>query len=57
VLGRLILPPSGLTAIVEYIHPTEAKAAFSGLAYSKVVLTVYIDLLSDGSLSGSINTA
>ncbi|XP_016898595.1 putative RNA-binding protein 19 isoform X2 [Cynoglossus semilaevis] len=34
-LGRVLLPPSGLTAIIEYLEPTEAKRAFTKLAYSK----------------------
>ncbi|XP_029960967.1 putative RNA-binding protein 19 [Salarias fasciatus] len=34
-LGRVLLPPSGLTAIVEFFEPTEAKRAFTKLAYSK----------------------
>ncbi|XP_061117388.1 probable RNA-binding protein 19 [Conger conger] len=35
-LGRVLLPPSGLTAIVEFLEPTEAKRAFTKLAYTKV---------------------
>lgn len=34
-LGRVVLPPSGLTAIIEFLEPTEAKRAFTKLAYSK----------------------
>ncbi|XP_029019699.1 probable RNA-binding protein 19 [Betta splendens] len=34
-LGQVLLPPSGLTAIVEFLEPTEAKRAFMKLAYSK----------------------
>ncbi|TRY69821.1 hypothetical protein DNTS_000594 [Danionella cerebrum] len=34
-LGRVLLPPSGLTAIVEFLEPTEAKRAFMKLAYTK----------------------
>ncbi len=34
-LGRVLLPPRGVTAIVEFLEPTEAKAAFRKLAYSK----------------------
>uniref|UniRef100_A0A3Q3QR76 Probable RNA-binding protein 19 n=1 Tax=Monopterus albus TaxID=43700 RepID=A0A3Q3QR76_MONAL len=34
-LGRVLLPPSGLTAIVEFLEQTEAKRAFTRLAYSK----------------------
>lgn len=38
-LGRVLLPPSGLTAIIEFLEPTEAKQAFTRLAYSKVCKT------------------
>lgn len=34
-LGRVLLPPRGVTAIIEFLEPTEAKAAFRKLAYSK----------------------
>ncbi|XP_015253863.1 PREDICTED: probable RNA-binding protein 19 [Cyprinodon variegatus] len=34
-LGRVLLPPSGLTAIIEFLEPTKAKRAFTRLAYSK----------------------
>ena len=35
-IGRLLLPPRGLTAIVEYTDATEARSAFCALAYTKV---------------------
>lgn len=35
LLGRIVLPPSGVTAIVEFLDSSEAKKAFSKLAYSK----------------------
>ncbi|NXX93788.1 RBM19 protein, partial [Centropus bengalensis] len=34
-LGRVLLPEGGVTAIVEFLEPTEAKQAFTRLAYSK----------------------
>ncbi|XP_068166711.1 probable RNA-binding protein 19 [Antennarius striatus] len=34
-LGRVLLPPSGLTGIIEFLEPTEAKRAYTRLAYSK----------------------
>ncbi|XP_004523919.1 probable RNA-binding protein 19 [Ceratitis capitata] len=34
-IGRLILPPSGVTALIEFCEPSEAKQAFKKLAYSK----------------------
>ena len=35
-VGRVVLPPSGVTAIIEYLEPTEARKGFQNLAYSKV---------------------
>ena len=34
-LGRVVLPPSGVSGIVEYIDPLEAKKGFKELAYSR----------------------
>ncbi|XP_050698872.1 probable RNA-binding protein 19 [Eriocheir sinensis] len=34
-LGRVILPPSGVTGIVEFLDSGEAKKAFRNLAYSR----------------------
>lgn len=34
-VGRVLLPPAGVSAIVEFLEPTEAKQAFTKLAYSK----------------------
>ncbi|XP_078277353.1 putative RNA-binding protein 19 isoform X2 [Rhinoraja longicauda] len=34
-VGRVLLPPAGVSAIVEFFEPTEAKQAFTKLAYSK----------------------
>ncbi|KAM6297827.1 putative RNA-binding protein 19 [Aegotheles albertisi] len=34
-LGRVLLPEGGITAIVEFLEPTEAKQAFIKLAYSR----------------------
>ncbi|GLV42925.1 uncharacterized protein CBL_20481 [Carabus blaptoides fortunei] len=35
LVGRVVLPPSGVTALVEFMEPSEAKKAFMKLAYSK----------------------
>lgn len=35
LLGRIVLPPSGVTAIIEFLDSSEAKKAFSKLAYTK----------------------
>ena len=34
---RFVLPPSGITALVEFFEPSQAKKAFQKLAYSKVI--------------------
>lgn len=34
-LGRVLLPEGGITAIVEFLEPLEARRAFRHLAYSK----------------------
>ncbi|KAM7347621.1 putative RNA-binding protein 19 [Cochliomyia hominivorax] len=34
-IGRIVLPPSGVTAIIEFCDPSEARHAFKKLAYSK----------------------
>ena len=34
-LHRIILPPSGISALVEFLEPSHAKRAFESLAYSK----------------------
>ncbi|SPP86732.1 probable RNA-binding protein 19 [Drosophila guanche] len=34
-IGRLVLPPSGVTALIEFCEPSEARQAFKKLAYSK----------------------
>lgn len=44
-LGRVLLPPSGLTAIVEFLEPTEAKRAFMKLAFTKVSGELLFSLL------------
>uniref|UniRef100_A0A0B6ZN92 RRM domain-containing protein n=1 Tax=Arion vulgaris TaxID=1028688 RepID=A0A0B6ZN92_9EUPU len=34
-VNRVLMPPSGITAIVEFLEPSEAKQAFSKLNFSK----------------------
>lgn len=53
-LGRIILPPSGITAIVEFLEPSEAKAAFKKLAYSKFVnVPLFLEWAPKDSLQDS----
>ena len=35
-VGQVLLPPSGITAIVEFVHADEAKKAYRALAYAMV---------------------
>lgn len=43
-LGRVVLPPAGVTGIVEYLDPGEAKKGFRSLAYSKFhYLPLYLE--------------
>ncbi|KAK3865844.1 hypothetical protein Pcinc_028586 [Petrolisthes cinctipes] len=35
ILGRVLLPPSGVTGLVEFLDAGEAKRAFKNLAYSR----------------------
>ena len=37
-VARLVLPPSGITALVEFFESSQAKKAFQKLAYSKVII-------------------
>ncbi|XP_034105307.1 probable RNA-binding protein 19 [Drosophila albomicans] len=34
-IGRIVLPPSGVTALIEFCEPSEARLAFKRLAYTK----------------------
>ena len=34
-LGRVVLPPNGITGLIEFYEPSEAKNAFKRLAYTK----------------------
>ncbi|XP_050311762.1 probable RNA-binding protein 19 [Anthonomus grandis grandis] len=50
-LGRVLMPPSGITAIVEFIEPSEARKAFAKLAYSKFKNTpLYLEWAPENSL-------
>ncbi|XP_048370954.1 probable RNA-binding protein 19 [Sphaerodactylus townsendi] len=52
-LGRVLLPEGGVTAIVEFLEPTEAKRAFTKLAYSKFHhVPLYLEWAPMGVFSG-----
>ena len=39
ILGRVVIPPSGISALIEFQEQQEAKAAFTKLAYKRVSVT------------------
>ncbi|XP_044269129.1 probable RNA-binding protein 19 [Tribolium madens] len=52
LIGRLILPPSGITAIVEFLEPSEARKAFTCLAYTKFKnVPLYLEWAPENSLT------
>ena len=52
-LNQIILPPAGISALVEFLEPTHAKAAFQKLAYTKFKhLPLYLEWAPLGVVSG-----
>ncbi|CAH1107316.1 unnamed protein product [Psylliodes chrysocephalus] len=50
-VGRIVLPPSGITAIVEFLEPSEARKAFTRLAYTKFKnMPLYLEWAPENSL-------
>uniref|UniRef100_A0A8D2JJ38 Probable RNA-binding protein 19 n=1 Tax=Sciurus vulgaris TaxID=55149 RepID=A0A8D2JJ38_SCIVU len=53
-LGRVLLPEGGVTAIVEFLEPLEARRAFRHLAYSKFHhVPLYLEWAPGGIFSGT----
>lgn len=53
-LGRVVMPPSGITALVEFLEPSEARKAFTKLAYTKFKhLPLYLEWAPDNSFTTS----
>ncbi|KAL1517600.1 hypothetical protein ABEB36_001341 [Hypothenemus hampei] len=51
-LGRVILPPSGISAIVEFLEPSEARKAFLKVAYSKFKnVPLYLEWAPENALT------
>ncbi|XP_011054786.1 PREDICTED: probable RNA-binding protein 19 [Acromyrmex echinatior] len=51
-LARIILPPAGITALVEFLEPFEARKAFRTLAYTKYKhLPLYLEWAPDNSFT------
>ena len=49
-LGRVVLPPNGVTGLVEFYEPSEAKTAFRRLAYTKYKgAPLYLEWAPEGS--------
>lgn len=58
LLGRIVLPPSGVTAIVEFLDSSEAKKAFSKLAYSKFKsLPLYLEWAPENTFKSAATVA
>ncbi|CAL7941010.1 unnamed protein product [Xylocopa violacea] len=51
-LGRVVMPPTGVTALVEFLEPSEARKAFTKLAYTKYKhLPLYLEWAPDNSFT------
>ncbi|KMR02737.1 putative rna-binding protein 19-like protein [Lasius niger] len=49
-LARIVMPPAGITALVEFLEPSEARKAFHALAYKKYKhLPLYLEWAPDNS--------
>ncbi|GBB91356.1 hypothetical protein RclHR1_01860010 [Rhizophagus clarus] len=47
-IGRIIMPPAQTLAVIEFLHPTEAKNAFKNLAYKKFKgVPLYLEMAPD----------
>jgi multiple RNA-binding domain-containing protein 1 len=54
-LGRLVLPPTGVTAIIEFGDPSEAKTAFTKLAYTKFKhLPLYLEWAPEETFTSKV---
>ncbi|XP_015516900.2 probable RNA-binding protein 19 [Neodiprion lecontei] len=57
-LGRVIMPPSGVTALVEFLEPSEARIAFTKLAYTKFkYLPLYLEWAPDNSFKSPVSSS
>lgn len=58
LLGRIVLPPSGITAIIEFLDASEAKKAFSKLAYTKFKnLPLYLEWAPENTFKSAATKA
>ena len=57
-LNRIILPPAGISALVEFLESTHAKTAFKKLAYTKFKhLPLYLEWAPLGVVDGQVKKA
>ena len=57
-LDHVILPPAGVTAIVKFFEPQNAKSAFHALAYTKFKqLPLYLEWAPDGAVTSKQDNA
>ena len=55
--SRLLMPPAGTVAIVEFVNPKDARAAFAGLAYRRLKDSVlFLEKGPKGLFKGSAST-
>jgi len=51
-LVRIVMPPAGITALVEFLEPSEARKAFHALAYTRYKhLPLYLEWAPDNSFT------
>lgn len=51
-LARVVMPPAGITALVEFLEPSEARKAFCALAYRRYkYLPLYLEWAPDNSFT------
>lgn len=55
-IGRIVLPPSGVTALIEYCEPSEARQAFKKLAFSKFKnVPLYLEWAPEHTFTKTLN--
>ncbi|KAH8396219.1 hypothetical protein KR222_005541, partial [Zaprionus bogoriensis] len=55
-IARIVLPPSGVTALIEYCEPSEARQAFRKLAYSKFkTVPLYLEWAPEDAFSRTVS--
>ena len=56
-IGRLVLPPTRVLALVEYLEASDARSAFRGLAYRRLQhVPLYLEWAPAGIFAGPAPT-